>query len=53
MFAYFVGGALGSASSAAAYEVGGWAAVSMVGALFAAGTLAVWLTGRARAAAAM
>ncbi|GJG87105.1 MFS transporter [Gemmatimonadetes bacterium T265] len=46
MVAYFAGGALGSAASATAWARGGWAAVSGVGAAFAALALGVWVVRR-------
>jgi predicted MFS family arabinose efflux permease len=48
MTSYFLGGAAGSAASAAAYDAGGWGAVSVVGAAFAAGTVFTWLYSRRR-----
>jgi predicted MFS family arabinose efflux permease len=50
MTSYFAGGALGSASSAAAWAAGGWGAVSAVGAAFGVGAVVVWALSRARAA---
>lgn len=43
MIAYFCGGAIGSALSAALYERAGWTGVSVLGAACAAGTLLVWM----------
>lgn len=42
MFVYFVGGAAGSALSAAAYGARGWAGVCVVGAAFAGADLGLW-----------
>jgi predicted MFS family arabinose efflux permease len=39
---YFLGGAVGSAASGAAYAAGGWLAVCAVGAGFAVLALVVW-----------
>jgi predicted MFS family arabinose efflux permease len=50
MTSYFAGGALGSASSAAAWDAGGWGAVSVVGAAFGLASVVVWALSRARAA---
>jgi predicted MFS family arabinose efflux permease len=50
MTSYFAGGALGSAGSAAAWDVGGWGAVSLVGAAFGVTSVLVWALSRARAA---
>ncbi|MGH1565132.1 MFS transporter [Mumia sp. DW29H23] len=43
MTAFFVGGAAGSAATTIAWVHGGWAAVSALGAVLAAGTCVVWL----------
>jgi len=40
----FMGGVVGSASSAALYDIGGWSAVCAAGAGFAGLSLALWLT---------
>jgi predicted MFS family arabinose efflux permease len=50
MTSYFVGGAIGSAASAAAWDAGGWSAVSRVGGGFGVASLLVWALSRARAA---
>jgi predicted MFS family arabinose efflux permease len=50
MTSYFTGGAIGSAASAAAWDVGGWGAVSVVGAAFGVASLLVWAISRARGA---
>jgi predicted MFS family arabinose efflux permease len=50
MTSYFVGGAIGSAASAAAWDAGGWGAVCLVGGGFGAGSLLVWAISRARGA---
>jgi predicted MFS family arabinose efflux permease len=50
MTAYFTGGALGSAASAAAWDAGGWSAVCLVGAACGIASLLVWAVSRARAA---
>jgi predicted MFS family arabinose efflux permease len=42
MVLYFVGGGVGSAGSALAYDRLGWDGVCLVGALFALGALALW-----------
>ena len=44
MTAYFIGGALGSASSAVAFSRGGWTAVCAIGAAFGLIALIFWLT---------
>ena len=44
MFLYFVGGAIGSAVSAAVYSGHGWSGVSVVGEAFGAAALLVWIT---------
>ena len=44
MFLYFVGGAIGSAVSAALYSGHGWSGVSIAGEAFGGGALLVWLT---------
>jgi predicted MFS family arabinose efflux permease len=44
MFLYFVGGAIGSAVSAALYSNDGWSGVSVAGEAFGAAALCVWLT---------
>jgi predicted MFS family arabinose efflux permease len=43
MFLYFVGGAIGSAVSAALYSRHGWSGVSIAGEAFGGGALLVWL----------
>ena len=48
MTAFFVGGAVGSAATTAAWVAGGWGAVSALGAVLAASTCVVWLEGRRR-----
>jgi len=45
MTSYFIGGALGSASSAVVFGRGGWSAVCILGATYAGVTLLFWLTG--------
>lgn len=50
MTSYFIGGAIGSAASAAAWDAGGWGAVSAVGGGFGVASLLVWALSRARAA---
>jgi predicted MFS family arabinose efflux permease len=50
MTSYFVGGAVGSALSAAAWAAGGWHEVCVVGAAFGVATVVVWALSRARAA---
>jgi predicted MFS family arabinose efflux permease len=50
MTAYFSGGAIGSAASAAAWDAGGWSAVCVVGAGFGVAGVLVWAISRARAA---
>ena len=44
MFLYFVGGAIGSAVSAALYSAHGWSGVSLAGEAFGAAALLVWLS---------
>lgn len=44
MVAYFIGGALGSFTSAVIYDAAGWGGVCLLGAGFAAANVAVWLT---------
>jgi predicted MFS family arabinose efflux permease len=44
MFLYFVGGAVGSAVSAALYSRHGWSGVSLAGEVFGGGALLVWAT---------
>jgi predicted MFS family arabinose efflux permease len=46
MTSYFAGGAIGSAASAAAWDAGGWSAVSLVGAGFGIASLVVWALSR-------
>jgi predicted MFS family arabinose efflux permease len=46
MFLYFVGGAIGSAVSAALYARHGWSGVSLAGEAFGAGALILWLATR-------
>jgi predicted MFS family arabinose efflux permease len=43
MFTYFVGGAIGSATSAVVYGRYGWDGVCVVGAIFAAAAFGLWL----------
>lgn len=43
MFLYFVGGAIGSAVSAALYSAHGWGGVSIAGEAFGAAVLVVWM----------
>lgn len=42
MILYFIGGGIGSAGSAYAYDQLGWDGVCLVGGLFAVGTLVIW-----------
>lgn len=42
MVAYFIGGSLGSAASAAVYHQAGWTGVSLLGAAFPAVGVALW-----------
>lgn len=44
MTTYFLGGALGSATSATFYAIAGWPGVAALGAVFIALALALWLT---------
>jgi predicted MFS family arabinose efflux permease len=44
MTTYFIGGAVGSASSAAAWDAGGWSAVCAVGVAFCVIAVAIWAT---------
>jgi cyanate permease len=48
MVTYFIGGAIGSASSAALYGAMGWNGVCLIGAIFAALAFLVWLVTRGR-----
>lgn len=43
MVSYFVGGAVGSAATGAAYAAGGWSAVIELGIAFSGAGLLVWL----------
>src|SRR4051812_5866859 len=43
MFLYFIGGAIGSALSAALYAHDGWSGVSLAGEAFGGGALLVWI----------
>ena len=47
MTTYFVGGAVGSAASAAIFGADGWMGVSALGAAFAAAAVALWLADQA------
>ncbi len=44
MVTYFLGGAIGSATTGLAYGSGGWPAVAVLGIVYAAAALAVWIT---------
>jgi predicted MFS family arabinose efflux permease len=46
MVSYFVGGAVGSATTGAAYAADGWSAVVVLGVVYSAAALVVWLTSR-------
>lgn len=46
MILYFVGGGVGSAGSAYAFDQLGWDGVCLVGGVFAAGTLALWFAAK-------
>jgi predicted MFS family arabinose efflux permease len=48
MTTYFLGGALGSATSATIYAIAGWPGVAVLGAIFIALALLLWLTEFAR-----
>ena len=48
MVTYFVGGAIGSATTGLAYGIGGWSAVIVLGAIYSVSCVAVWLFGLAR-----
>ncbi|MFI7439960.1 MFS transporter [Nonomuraea indica] len=50
MTSYFAGGAVGSALAALAWTHAGWTGVSVLGAVLAAGTVALWATERRAAA---
>jgi len=43
MVTYFVGGAVGSATTGLAYGIGGWSAVIVLGAVYSVSCLALWL----------
>jgi predicted MFS family arabinose efflux permease len=43
MVTYFVGGALGSATTGAAYAAGGWTAVVVLGAVYSGSALLLWV----------
>jgi len=49
MVTYFIGGAIGSATTGAAYGAGGWAAVVVLGIGYSAAALLVWAVSQARA----
>ena len=49
MVTYFVGGAIGSATTGAAYGAGGWSAVVLLGIGYSAAALVVWALSRVRA----
>jgi L-aminopeptidase/D-esterase-like protein len=49
MVAYFIGGALGSASTGVAYGAGGWPAVVVLGLCYSRAGLVLWLVSTARA----
>jgi predicted MFS family arabinose efflux permease len=44
MLSYFIGGAVGSSASAIVFNLAGWGAVSLLGAIFGAIGVAFWLT---------
>ncbi len=46
MVTYFLGGAIGSATTGLAYGSGGWPAVAVLGIVYAGLALAVWLVGQ-------
>jgi predicted MFS family arabinose efflux permease len=43
MVTYFIGGAIGSATTGLAYGIGGWSAVIALGAVYSVACLALWL----------
>jgi hypothetical protein len=43
MVSYFVGGALGSATTGAAYAAGGWTAVVVLGVAYSGSALLLWV----------
>jgi cyanate permease len=47
MVSYFIGGALGSASTGVAYGAGGWPAVIVLGLCFSGSGLVLWLVSTA------
>ena len=48
MVTYFVGGAIGSASTGLAYGLGGWTAVITLGGCYSGAALLVWLASMVR-----
>jgi predicted MFS family arabinose efflux permease len=49
MVTYFIGGAIGSATTGAAYGADGWSAVVLLGIAYSVAALAVWALSRVRA----